>query len=143
MKKIVSLFIISIMICSIVGCSQKKTDSISLPQEKNIQSIDVTVGNETENFSDREWIRQCILDITNAQATTKESVQDVPQVDEYIKIDINADDAVSTLFVYIEKENYYIEQPYQGIYKTDLAFYEKLSASKFAWTEVIRGGEAL
>lgn len=128
MKKIVSLFIISIMICSIVGCSQKKTDSISLPQEKNIQSIDVTVGNETENFSDREWIRQCILDITNAQATTKESVQDVPQVDEYIKIDINADDAVSTLFVYIEKENYYIEQPYQGIYKTDLAFYEKLSA---------------
>lgn len=128
MKKIVSLFIISIMICSIVGCSQKKTDSISLPQEKNIQSIGVTVGNETENFSDREWIRQCILDITNAQATTKESVQDVPQVDEYIKIDINADDAVSTLFVYIEKENYYIEQPYQGIYKTDLAFYEKLSA---------------
>ena len=91
-----------------------------------MQSVDITAGNKTQNFSDIEWISQCISSITNAQATTKESVQDIPQVDEYIKIDINTDDAISTIFVYIEKSDYYIEQPYQGIYKTDSAFYEML-----------------
>lgn len=127
MKKIASIFIIAIMVCSMVACSQKKADPINLPEESTIQSIDVTIGDEMKNFSDSEWISQCILNITNAQATNKESVQDMPQVDEYIKIDINTENAVSTLLVYIEKDNYYIEQPYQGINKTDSTFYEMLT----------------
>lgn len=126
MKKIIRLLIVGIMACSIAGCSQKNANPINLPEESTIQSVDITAGNKTQKFSDIEWISQCISSITNAQATTKESVQDIPQVDEYIKIDINTDDAISTIFVYIEKSDYYIEQPYQGIYKTDSAFYEML-----------------
>lgn len=54
---------------------------------------------------------------------------DIPDADEYIQIDINSGDVVSTLFVYGEGENYYIEQPYQGIYQSDLSFYEMLKAA--------------
>lgn len=130
MKKIVNIFIVAIMVCSIVGCSQKTAVPINLPEKSTIQSIDVTIGNKTENHSDSEWINQCISSITDAQVTTKESIQELPQVDEYIEIDINADNAVSTIYVYTEKGNYYIEQPYQGIYKTDSTFYEMLIGKK-------------
>lgn len=81
----------------------KNANPISLPEESTIQSIDITVGEETEEYSDSEWISQCISSMNNAQATAKESVQDIPQVDEYIKIDINTEGAKSTLFVYLEK----------------------------------------
>lgn len=129
MKKILSFLIAGIMACSSAGCSQKNANPISLPEESTIQSIDVTVGEETEKYSDSEWISQCISSMNNAQATAKESVQDIPQADEYIKIDINTEDAKSTLFVYLEKNDYYIEQPYQGIYKTDSAFYQTITGN--------------
>ncbi len=103
MKKILSFLIAGIMACSAAGCSQKNANPISLPEESTIQSIDITVGEETEEYSDSEWISQCISSMNNAQATAKESVQDIPQVDEYIKIDINTEGAKSTLFVYLEK----------------------------------------
>ena len=97
MKKILSFLIAGIMACSAAGCSQKNANPISLPEESTIQSIDITVGEETEEYSDSEWISQCISSMNNAQATAKESVQDIPQVDEYIKIDINTEGAKSTL----------------------------------------------
>lgn len=130
MKKIVYIFIITIMVCSIAGCTQKTVVPINLPEKSVIQSIDIIIGDETENHSDSEWINQCISSITDAQATSKESIQELPQVDEFIQININTDNAISTIYVYMEKGNYYIEQPYQGIYKTDSAFYEMLTGEK-------------
>lgn len=130
MKKIVSIFIIAIMVCSIAGCSQKTVVPINLPEKSVIQSIDIIIGDETENHSDSEWINQCISSITDAQVTSKESIQELPQVDEFIQININTDNAVSTIYVYMEKGNYYIEQPYQGIYKTDSTFYEMLAGKE-------------
>lgn len=65
------------------------------------------------------------MHIVDAQETARESIHNTPQVDGYIKIDINSDYAVTTLFVYIENESYYIVQPYPGIYKIDSKFYEK------------------
>ena len=99
MKKIVSVFITAIMACSIVGCSQNKAGPIHLPEKSIIQSIDVTIGDETENYSDSEWINQCISSITDAQATAKKSVQDTPQVDEYIKINIEGCRALKTKYI--------------------------------------------
>lgn len=130
MKKIVYIFIIAIMVCLIAGCTQKTVVPINLPEKSVIQSIDIIIGDETENHSDSEWINQCISSITDAQATSKASIQELPQVDEFIQININTDNAISTIYVYMEKGNYYIEQTYQGIYKTDLTFYEMLTGEK-------------
>ncbi|MDD3252377.1 MAG: DUF5301 domain-containing protein [Lachnospiraceae bacterium] len=130
MKKIVSILVVVMIIASLAGCSQKAADPIVLPDENSIQSVDITVDDELVNFTDIEWIKQCMSNIANAQATAKESVNDMPQVDDYIKIDINTNNAVSTLFVYEKNDKYYIEQAYQGIYETDSSFYEMLKELK-------------
>lgn len=127
MKIIIILFIAAIMACSMVGCTQKKTVPINLPEASAVQSIDVIIEGKKESHSDREWINQCLSSIADAQATTKESIQELPQVDEFIQVNINTDNSVSTVYAYIEKGNYYIEQTYQGIYQTDSAFYEMLT----------------
>ena len=97
-----------------------------LPKAGNILSVDVTVAGKTENHLGKFWISNMISNISNAQPTRKESVQDVPQVESYIKIDIQSETGTSTLFAYEDNMKYYIEQPYQGIYEIDSKQYEKL-----------------
>lgn len=48
MKKIASIFAFSIMCFSIVGCSQKKENTINVPEESTIQQ-DTLIGSESEN----------------------------------------------------------------------------------------------
>lgn len=127
MKNLIILFIVVIMVCSMGGCSQKKIVPINLPEASAVQSIDVIIEGKKENHSAREWINQCLSSIADAQATTKESIQELPQVDEFIQVNINTDNSISTVYAYIEKGNYYIEQTYQGIYQTDSVFYEMLT----------------
>ena len=71
------------------------------------------------NYSDDDWISRFVSAVLDAEGTRRQSIQDMPNEEEYIKIDINCRGSVNTLFVYKEKEIYYIEQTYQGIYQTD------------------------
>ena len=52
--------------------------------------------------------------------------QDVPQAESYIKIDFQFETGTSTLFAYKDSGKYYVEQPYQGIYKIDSQLYSRL-----------------
>ena len=125
MKKYISLFLYLICILALTACG-KKADPIMLPKAENILSVDVTVAGKTENHLGKFWISNMISNISNAQPTRKESVQDVPQVESYIKIDIQSETGTSTLFAYEDNMKYYIEQPYQGIYEIDSKQYEQL-----------------
>lgn len=66
--------------------------------------------------SDSTWISEIISGIVDSEHTSKESVQDAPQNENYIKIDIQSEAGVSTLFAYEDNGKYYMEQPDQGIY---------------------------
>lgn len=127
MKKYISLFLCLICILTLTACG-KKTDPITLPKAENILSVDVTVAGKTENHLDKFWISNMLSNISNSKPTRKESVQDVPQVECYIKIDIQfkTGTGTSTLFAYEDNGKYYIEQPYQGIYEIDSKQYEQL-----------------
>lgn len=125
MKKILALVLCLICTLTLVACG-KKADPIALPQADEITSIDITVGTNTVNHSDKAWISEVVADMSGAKPTRKESVQDTPQVEHYIKIDIRLKADVNTLFAYEEGGKYYIEQPYQGIYKIDRQLFEKL-----------------
>lgn len=87
MKKIISLVLCLICALALVAC-RKKADPVALPQTDEITSIDITVGTNTINHSDKAWISEIIADISGAEATNKESVQDTPQAENYIKIDV-------------------------------------------------------
>ena len=119
MKKYVSIFLCLACVLTLVACG-KKADPITLPQTDEITSIDITVGENTVSHSDKTWISEIIAN------TKKESVQDVPQAESYIKIDFQFEAGTSTLFAYEDSGKYYVEQPYQGIYKIDSQLYSQL-----------------
>ena len=125
MKKLLLLIMIAVIGLLAVSCS-RKAEPVVLPARDTIDSIDVTIGDEAVNYSDDDWISRFVSSVLDAEGTRRQSIQDMPNEEEYIKIDINCRGSVNTLFVYKEKEIYYIEQPYQGIYQTDASFYEML-----------------
>ena len=112
-------------------CLRKKADHIVLPRANDITSVDITADGSTVSYSDKTWICKIISDISAAEPTGKESVQDIPQAENYIKVVlITAAEASTTLYVYEDTCEFYIEQPYQGIYKTDSELYERLHIQK-------------
>ena len=127
MKKFLSLFLSLICVLTLVACG-KKVVPITLPQTDEITSIDITFGGggNTASHLDKTWISEIIADISSSEPTKKESVQDVPQVESYIKIDFQFETGTSTIFAYEDSGKYYIEQPYQGIYKIDSQLFERL-----------------
>lgn len=129
MKKYTLLSLCLACILSLAACG-KNTTPITLPQVSDIISVDITVGENTINHADENWISEMISKISNSEPTKKDSVQDVPQVDNYIKIDIQFEKGTSTLFVYEDNGKYYVEQPYQGIYEIDSQLYEQLQETK-------------
>lgn len=126
MKKFLSLFLCLTCILTLVACG-KKAAPITLPQADKITSIDITTEENTVSHSDKTWISEIIADISSSEPTKKESVQDFPQVESYIKIDLRHETGTITIFAYEDRGKYYLEQPYQGIYKTDCKLFERLN----------------
>lgn len=129
MKKYLYISFCLAYILILAACGNK-TAPIVLPQTDSIKSVDVTVGENTVNYADETWISEIISNISSSEPTRKESVQDVPQVENYIKIDIQLTAKVSTFFAYEDGGKYYIEQPYQGIYEINKQLYEQLQETK-------------
>ena len=125
MKKFLSLFLCLTCILTLVACG-KKVASITLPQADKITSIDITIGENTVSHSDKTWMSEIIADISSSKPTKKESVQDVPQAENYIKIDFRHETGTITIFAYEDRGKYYLEQPYQGIYKIERKLFERL-----------------
>ena len=115
MKKYISLFFMSDLHFNFSCVWEKKLLPFSCPQTSDITSVDVTVGENTTNHSDTAWISEIISDISSSEPTSKQSVQDFPQTESYIKIDFQFETGTSTIFAYEGKRRkHYIEQPYQG-----------------------------
>ena len=129
MKKFLSLFLCLTCILTLAACG-KKAAPITLPQADKITSIDITIEENTVSHSDKTWMSEIIADISSSKPTKKESVQDVPQAESYIRIDFRHETGTETetitIFAYEDRGKYYLEQPYQGIYKTDRKLFEKL-----------------
>ena len=125
MKKFLSLFLYLTCILTLVACG-KKAAPITLPQADEIASIDITFEENTVSHSDKTWMSEIIADISSSEPTKKESVQDAPRVESYIKIDFRLETGTITIFAYEDRGKYYLEQPYQGIYKIEHKLFERL-----------------
>lgn len=91
---------------------------IHLPESSTISSIEITSKAETMQYKEIEEIDSIIQRLSNSELTRKTSVQDVPLVEDYTSIILNlVNGEPITLYVYQENENWFIELPYQGIYK--------------------------
>lgn len=123
MKKWFSVIICVACILTLFACG-KKANPIVLPQSSDVVSVDVTVGENTVNCSDKTWIDEVISGLSDSKPTNRDSVQDFPQVDNYIKVELNSQTEKTTVFVYKDKGKFYIEQPYNGIYIIDSDLYK-------------------
>lgn len=111
------------------ACAVTKAPPAALPVDEEIVSVKIADknGNTAAVCEDTEWIADLTEQIRKAESTTKATVQDAPGAEDAVRIDmICVDGSICSLFLYQEGTKYYIEQPYQGIYRTDADFYNKI-----------------
>lgn len=132
MKKEIEIILIVLFICvgAVLGiaCYNKINASsyaLNLPSADSINNIILKQNDKTIDLSDEEIIKDIINVLGGVKRTTnQESIQDSPtNVDNEIQVDFKfknnetTKDGVSIIFVYGKKGKYYIEQPYNGIYR--------------------------
>lgn len=125
MKKCFSVIICVVCILTLFACG-KNANPIILSQSSDVVSVDVTVGENTVNCSDKTWIDEVISGLSDSKPTHRESVQDSPNVKDYMRIEFNSQIEKTTVFVYKDKGKFYVEQPYNGICIIDEETYNQL-----------------
>lgn len=119
--------IISLMLCLIISmlflfsCNNNKLNDLSLPKKEQTEKIEVKHNEETYFITDKEEISKLIDAFKLAKLTKQKSVQDFPTAsDDYYLLyfkDKNNEE-IYKIFAYKKNKKYYIEKPYQGIYRT-------------------------
>lgn len=106
----------------IVTGMHKGSYELKLPEQENLAGITIEKEGKQEEITDGEEIKNIIYILYGSDKgrnTKEESISDAPvNVNDSIKVDFNfAEKGTSTLFVYKKGGQYYIEQPYNGIYR--------------------------
>ncbi len=124
MKKSVPILLL-FLAAAIAACG-RLASPIVLPDTDEIVSIHVTDGDTSIAHSDRAWIEDVISKISDSAPTRIESVNDAPNADNYLMIEIRLEKGASRLYAYKNKAGYYVEQPYEGIYEINGETYEMI-----------------
>ena len=119
-------FILYVLICTFIvigttACSKDKEYTLNIGKLDEISSITIDTLAQEENikeFSDKNSINE-IYNIFSEKATNVESVNDNPSNPDilYLIKFNNSNDESKSAYIYKKGNKYYIEQPYNGIYK--------------------------
>lgn len=94
-----------------------RTYTLTLPEAEKLESILLTQGTDTTAVSD---MRALLELLTGTERKTKtESIQDSPvNAENLVQIDFRfKEQGTSTVFVYQKGRAFFIEQPYNGVYR--------------------------
>ena len=130
MKKRIALHIISLIIVFLLSAcsSQKVADPIVLPELGDLASISVVSGDITATSIDEQWMADFMAILTDMESTSQPSINEDPNVKEYIAINFNCSDgSVKTVLFYEKNGKEYVEQTYQGIYMPAPELGEKIT----------------
>lgn len=127
MKKGKMIFIIILLVCvgGVFGILyfnkiNKSSYTLNIPSDDSVYSINLEQNGKRIEVSEQDKIKDIIYIISEVKRiTTNESIQDSPiNVENEIKIDFEYEEnKTSTVFVYKKNGKYFIEQPYNGIYR--------------------------
>lgn len=127
MKKGKMIFIIILLVCvgGVLGILyfnkiNKSSYTLNIPSYDSVYSINLEQNGKRIEVSEQDKIKDIIYIISEVKrTTTNESIQDSPiNVENEIKIDFEYEEnKTSTVFVYKKNGKYFIEQPYNGIYR--------------------------
>ena len=127
MKKEKMIFIIILLVCvgGVLGILyfnkiNKYSYTLNIPSDDSVYSINLEQNGKKIEVSEQDKIKDIIYVISEVKrTTTNESIQDSPiNVENEIKIDFEYEENKnSTVFVYKKNGKYFVEQPYNGIYR--------------------------
>ena len=107
----------------------RRTYELTLPFLEKVQSISLKQNDQMQKIDDATQIKEIrnIL-MGTKRITQKESMEDFPfSFQDGIKVDFNLKEGgTSSFFVYLKNKQYYIEQPYNGIYPITKEEYHSL-----------------
>ena len=119
-------FILYVLICAFIvigttACSKDKEYILNIGKLEEISSITIDTLAQEDNikeFSDKNSINE-IYNIFSEKTTNIESVNDNPSNPDilYLIKFKNSNDESKSAYVYKKGNKYYVEQPYNGIYK--------------------------
>lgn len=114
MKKLLIACVL-LMLCS---CSNTNKYTLLLPDADSVSNVVFTYNNDKLSVENSENIQNIMTKIGGTGRVTKETgYNETPvNVDDYLIITFNSEKG-TTVYVYTRKNKYYIEQPYNGIYK--------------------------
>lgn len=95
-----------------------KAKPIQYPSIEDITSISISTDNNENKIYGTDFAR-IIIHISNSKPTRIMSVNDVPSVRPYYKIEVLSDERIFNYYIYNENNNVYIELAYEGIYVID------------------------
>ena len=98
----------------------KYSYTLNIPSDDSVYSINLEQNGKRIEVSEQDKIKDIIYVISEVKrTTTNESIQDSPiNVENEIKIDFEYEEnKTSTVFVYKKNGKYFVEQPYNGIYR--------------------------
>lgn len=132
-RKFFIILIIILLMLMILGIfyyfMNRRTYNLNLPQLEKLESISLEQDTNKKVINDNEKMKDIINILNETKRTSKEeSIQDSPvNTTNKIKIDFNfKETGASTLFVYERNNKYYIEQPYNGIYRISMDEYNSI-----------------
>ena len=128
-KEIIKLIVIiafAAIMCGVVyDLSNNK--KINLPKMGEVEEVLIKEDNRVVNINDKKEIEK-IYKIIENKKSMKKSVTDTPKdVKKLIKISfIIGDDEKNIMNIYMKDDMYYLEQPYNGIFKLSKKEYEDI-----------------
>lgn len=136
-KKLIILIVIFVCTSVVLGIlyyneTKKYSYTLNLPLDDSVYSINMEQDDKIVMIEEQEKIKDIMFIISKVNGiTTSKSVQDSPvNAENVIKINIEySESSILTLFIYKKKNKYFIEQPYNGIYR--ISFDEYYSIEKY------------
>ncbi len=125
-NKIVSILIVIIVFLFIAGIiwykwSNRATFVLDIPNSYNLSSIAYELESGSVTVATEEGMDKVLEGLHNLNLSTQdESVQDVPTNAEHlvaIRLYYKEEDTVGNFYIYKRKDKYYLEEPYNGVYK--------------------------
>ena len=101
------------------GCG-KPAAPMDLPPDNAVtEAVIVTINGEEIAVTEPDRIEAVMRLLRAAEPTRRQSVNDQPtNVASYGTVTIRAGDRTTMVYYYEKSDRYYIEQPYQGVYRT-------------------------
>lgn len=131
-NKLVSILIIIFVLVVIGGIiwyklATRQVYVPDIPNSHNLSSISYELPTGIVTVAEVEKMDKVLNGLLELELETRDvSVQDMPtEVENLVAIRLNyKEDAVGSIYLYSKNGKYYVEEPYNGIYKIDKKDYD-------------------